>query len=43
MLEHLRTGVPVIAVPNLTGGRFTPPINVEVGTLGPGRVQARIC
>lgn len=29
-------GVPVIQVPNLSGGVITPPSNVDVGTLGPG-------
>jgi hypothetical protein len=29
-------GVPIIGVPNLSGGKITPPSNVDVGTLGPG-------
>lgn len=32
----LPLGVPVIDVPNLSGGKITPPSNVDVGTLGPG-------
>jgi len=29
-------GLPIIDVPNLSGGVLTPPSNVDVGTLGPG-------